>query len=179
MTEELNEMRHTAINSHANMATIGKCCDILARMGKSTEVNAFMPQYKVISTPIVDVAICYDSPYDDKSYNLVLRNAFHVPLMDNNLILPFMLNEAGIQVNDKPRIHTDDPMEDDHAIIFLETKFCILLSLWGISSYFHSIKTSPHILQNKQDVYILTPATSNPRSDAYVTNGDSVLEPLV
>ena len=125
---------------------------------------------------MIDAAIHYDSLYDGKSYILVQRNELYVPLMGSNLILPFMLREAGIQVNDKSKIHADDPTEDDHAIIFLETKFHILLSLWGIFSYFPSARPRVQDLQGEDDVYILKPATWNPHSDACTTNGDSMLD---
>ena len=53
-----------------------------------------------IEAPIVDAALQYDSPYDGKSYILVVTNALHVCSMCNNLPPPFMLQEAGITVND-------------------------------------------------------------------------------
>ena len=55
------------------------------------EVNPFTPAYKPIEAPIVDAALQYDSPYDGKSYILVVRNVLHIPLMCNNLLPPFML----------------------------------------------------------------------------------------
>ena len=55
--------------------------------------------------------------------------------MMNNLVLPFVLREAGIVVNDKAKIHTVDPTNDDHVIIFKETGFWIPLALWGDFSY--------------------------------------------
>ena len=62
---------------------------------------------------------------------MVLHNALYDPSMDHNLILPFMLREMGVTVNDVPKIHKEDPTVDDHAILFAETGFRITLSLWG------------------------------------------------
>ena len=53
-----------------------------------------------------------------RSYILVLRNALHVPSMKNNLIPPFVMREAGIKVNDTPKIQTSNPTEEDHSIYF-------------------------------------------------------------
>ena len=32
-----------------------------------------------------------------------------------------MMREAGIKLRDVPKIQVDDPMEDDHALVFPET----------------------------------------------------------
>eukprot|EP00957_Ditylum_brightwellii_P128393 9792090-Ditylum_brightwellii.AAC.1 len=56
---------------------------------------------------LVDAALKYDCPHQDKSYLLLVRNTLHVPSMDHNLIPPFMLREAGITVNDTPKIHKE------------------------------------------------------------------------
>ena len=41
-----------------------------------------------------------------KTYILTVRNALHVPSMEHNLIPPFIMREAGLVINDVPRIHT-------------------------------------------------------------------------
>ena len=56
--------------------------------------------------------------------------------MDNNLIPPFIMQEAGIQVKEIPKIHVENPSVEDQAIVFKETRFRIPLSLYGILSYF-------------------------------------------
>ena len=50
------------------------------------------------------------------------------------------------------------------------------LSVWGLFSYFPSIKPSIQDLQGEQDVYILTLATWNPHSDTYTSDEDSMLD---
>ena len=86
-----DEESRTELDSHAIMAVIGRHGYILAETGKMVEVNPFTPTNKPIEAPIVDAALQYDSPYDGKSYILVVRNALHVPSMCNNLLPPFML----------------------------------------------------------------------------------------
>ena len=73
------------------MAEIGKHAYMLAETGKTVEVNPFTPPYKPIKAPIVDAAMQYDSPYNGKSYILVVRNSLHVPSMCYMLLPPFML----------------------------------------------------------------------------------------
>ena len=173
---EIKEESRTKLDSHANMPVVGKHAYIIAETGKTVDVSPFTPDYKPLTVPLVDATIKYDNPYNGKSCILVLRNALHVPSMDNNLIPPFMLREMGVAVNDVPKIHKEDPTVDDHAITFLETGFRIPLSLWGIFSYFPTSKPTHDDLLNPNEVYILSPATWNPHSNAYSTNEESMLD---
>ena len=52
---------------------------------------------------LVDDVLMYDCPYSGKSYILVVQNAIYVPSMENNLNPPFMMREAGIVVNERPK----------------------------------------------------------------------------
>ena len=158
------------------MPVVRRNCYILSELGKCIDVSLFTLVYKALRAPMVDVAIQYDSPYDGKSHILVIQNALHVPSMANNLLPPFMLREAGVEVNDKAKIHTQDPMTDDHAILFSETGFKIPLSLSGIFSYFATMKPTNNMLQDPSKVYILTPARWDPHLDVYVHNEDNMLD---
>ena len=76
----------------------------------------------------------YECPYSGRRVALVIRDALHVKEMENNLIPPFIMREAGVQVREIPKIHVEDPSVDDHAIVFKETGFRIpYLSM----AYFH------------------------------------------
>ena len=173
---EMKEESRTELDSHANMPVVGKHAYIIAETGKKVDVPPFTPDYKPLTVPLVDATIKYDNPYNGKLCILVLHNALYVLLMDNNLIPPFMLREMGVTVNDVPKIHKEDPNVDDHAITFVETGFRIPLSLWGIFSYFPTSKPTHDDLLNPNEVYILSPATWNPHSDAYSTNEESMFD---
>ena len=103
-SNDSSAMSRTELDSHANMPVVGRHALVLSRSGQSVDVNPFTPDYLSMNVPIVDAAVKYDCPYDGKSYILILRNALHVPSMQNNLIPPFMMREAGLQVNDVPKI---------------------------------------------------------------------------
>ena len=166
----------TEIDSHANMQVVGNHSYIIAETGKKVDVSPSTPDYKPLTVPLVDATVKYDNPYNRETYILELRNALYVPSMDHNLIPPFMQRENGVTVNDVPKIHKDDPAVDDHAITFVETGFRIPLSLWGIFSYFTPSKPMHDDLLNPNQVYILSPATWNPHSDAYSANEESMLD---
>ena len=128
-------------------------------------MNTFTPDYDSMQISIVDAAVRYDCPYDGKTYIFVLRNALHIPSMKNNLIPPFVMREAGIRVNDTPKIQTSDPTEEDRLIYFPDNDFRILLSLWGEFSYFVTLNPSTERMMNVEDVYLLTPSKMNPHSN--------------
>ena len=176
MANEMKVESCTELDSHANMPVVGKHAYIIAETGKKVDVSPFMPDYQPLMVPLVDAMVRYKNPYSRKSYILVLWNALYVPLMENNLIPPFMLREMGVTMNDVPKTHKEDPTVDDHTITFMETGFRIPLSLWGIFSYFPTSKPTHDDLLNPTEVYILSPATWNPHSDAYSTNEESMLD---
>ena len=99
----------TEIDSHANMAVVGKNCFIFESSGKTCEVSAFSPSIGDISLLIVDAVIVYDCPHTFKSYLLMVCNALHVKKMSNNLIPLFLLQEAHLKVNECSKILVDTP----------------------------------------------------------------------
>ena len=86
-----------------------------------------------------------------------------------------MLQEPGITVIDKAKIHMTNLMAEDDAIIFPETEFRITMMLWRIS-YFPTMKLTVDALQAGNDVFILTPTTWNAHTDVHATNEDSMLD---
>lgn len=139
---EYGPLPRSELDSHANMVVLcdhsfvfdqvdGNTCDVLPfdpNIGKSTEV------------PIVDGCIAYNCPNTQRTYLLVFKNALHVPSMKHNLIPPFILREAGLVVNDTPKIHLQQPTQSDHAIIDPSSDLSITLQLHNIFSFFHSRK---------------------------------------
>ena len=166
----------TELDSHANMAVIGKYVYVQNETGDTVEVNPFTPEYKAITARVVDAAIRYDCPYEGQSYILIIRNVIHVPSMENNLIPPFLLREAGIIVNDKAKIHVADPTVDNHAVVFPTTGFRIRLMLWGVFSFFSSWMPTEDDMRAGHDEYVLTPERWNPHTDAYARNEDNIVD---
>lgn len=130
----------TKLDSHANMVVLGKHSFIFDYVnGRTCEVEPYNPSLgSTKSIPVVDAALAYDCPYQHRTYLLIIRNALHVPTMNNNLISPFILREAGLKVNDTPKIHVNNPDVLDHAIEFPEDNLRIPLQLWGVFSFFHT-----------------------------------------
>ena len=115
--EDMNESSRTELDSHANMPVIGRNAYILSKIGETVDVAPFTPDYKPISVELVDAALKYDCPYSGEVKILIIRRGLHVPSMTHNLLPPFMLREAGIQIDEVPKIHVTSPTEEHHAII--------------------------------------------------------------
>ena len=168
--EDVNGGYCTKLDSHANIPVLGQHSFILNDTGQTVEVNPFTPQYEAMTAKLVDGALLYDCPYSGKSYVLVVQNAIHIPSMDNNLIPPFMMREARIMVNEKAKIHTDNPKDSDHSIMFNSPGFLILLYIWGIFSYFSTRCPMREDLLAGHDVYILSSFKWDPHSEVYGQN---------
>ena len=170
------EPTRTDLDSHANMPVVGRNAYVISDTGRVVDVSPFTPDYKPLQLPIVDAAIQYDCPYNGVSHILVIRNALHVPSMRNNLIPPFIMREAGIQLRDTPKIQVSNPSEDDHSLYFPGDGFRIPLSLWGVFSYFPSSKPTASMLEHSDEIHLITPERWNPHDEAYAINEENMLD---
>ena len=176
--EEVNECR-TELDSHANMCVVGRNAYIVNHSEKTVDVSPFSTEYEAMkNVPIVDAILAYDDPYTDETYLLVLFNALYIPSMDHNLVTPFIMREAGVEVNDVPKIHVYDPTVEHHSIYFPDDKVRIPLSLWGIFSYFPTRKPTMPELREPERVLPLTPEGNkwDPHSDVYAKNEENMLD---
>ena len=108
----------TELDSHANMPVVGNHVLVLNHHDKQVDVSPFSPDYSSLTVEVVDAAIKYDCNYTGETYIFIICNALLVPSMGNNLIPPFMMREAGLVVNETPKIQVDDPSITDHSIYF-------------------------------------------------------------
>ena len=100
----------TELDSHANMVEIGSQGTIIHRTGRYADVNAFSSDVgKMSSVPIVDAAIAYDCPFSGRTILMVASNALYVDSMDHNLVPPFIMRKAGLEVDEQVKTHTLQP----------------------------------------------------------------------
>ena len=97
--------------------------------------------------------------------------------MEHNLIPPFLMREAGIEVNDTPKIHSENPQVEDHSVYFPLQEVRITLDLIGIFSYFATSKPSENDLDECERVMTLTPDGNwDPHTDVYSRNEINMLD---
>ena len=114
-------MSKTELDSHANMAVVGKHVMVIEDTGQTVEVKPFAEECQTLNdVHIVNALMKWENPINGKVHILMVKNALHVPSMDNNLIPPFLIREAGVKIKDVPKIHVDDPQVEDHNIYFVE-----------------------------------------------------------
>ena len=116
--------------------------------------------------PIIDAMLAYDCERTNQVYFLVLRNVLYIESMDDNLIPPFILREAGLTVHKRAKIHCEEGtvIEEDHTIQEFRTGLFITMQLKSIFSYFPTQKPNLDDLDDGIEV-MLTP--EGPSWDAY------------
>jgi hypothetical protein len=105
---------------------------------------------------------------------MIAGNVLHVPSIDHNLIVPFILRGASLICNDTPKIQCRNPTNDDHCIINTETGMQIKLELDGIFSIFKTRMPTANDLYDCTPV-VITPegSTWNPYRDMYQLNEEA------
>lgn len=133
---------------------LGKYAHFIASSRCMVKVQPFSPNYNVEMIEIVDASVLHECPFSENMVVFVIKDILHVIEMDNNLILPFIIREVGVQIEEVLKIHVDDLSVEDHAIVFKGTGFRIPLSLHGIFSSFPTTKPSVDDLNGINDVYL-------------------------
>ena len=117
------------------------------------------------------MVIAYDFPCSLETTLLVIWNSFHIPEINHNLISPFILREAGLQVYEMPKLHATESTQEHHSIYDAETKLCIHLKLKGILSYFPCRKLTHDETENWEEHILVfcTPNAEfwNPNNECY------------
>ena len=127
------------LDSHANMAVLGNQCTIIQRTGRYADVNSFASYVVLMArVPIVDAALEYDCPHSGRTFLLLSRNALFVESMYHNLVPPFIVREAGLEVDKLAKIHSETATKQHHLIYSKECDLRIALQLQGIFSVFNT-----------------------------------------
>ena len=173
-----NSVTWTYLDSHANMVCLGKYALIIEDTGKTVDVKPFTPDYNTLQkVPVVTGALITECAFTGGTQTFIFRNALSVPAMDRNLVPPFILREAGLIVNDTPKIHVKYPSVEDHTIFFPKYDVRIPLSLNGIFSCFPSSKPSIDDMDICDDIFLMIPkGTWNPHTDDYAQNEENILD---
>ena len=100
-----DNISRTDLDSHANMVVVGNVCLAVDwTNGKTCDALPFDPSIGTsISIPVVDAAYC---PFTHTTYSLMARNVMYLKTLKHNLIAPFLMREAGVIADDKPKIHS-------------------------------------------------------------------------
>ena len=102
-------------------------------------MNAFSSDIGTLSrVPIVDAAVAYYCPFSGRKILMVARNALYVETMDHNLVPPFIMREAGLEVDNWEKIHTPQPSKEHHSVYCRNIYLRIPLKIEGIFLVFET-----------------------------------------
>ena len=88
------------------MVVLGNNCNVVEHTERSVEFRPFSKDCDTQSlVPIAHAIVKCTCEVTDHVHCLMFMNALYVPSMNHNLIPPFIMREAGIIVNDVPKIH--------------------------------------------------------------------------
>ena len=154
---EPDAVAKTRLDSHAITPVVGYNSYVWRDTGKTVNVNGFTKALgQLSSVPIVDAMIVYECPYTGKSYLMMINNALYVGENPDNYISPFILREAGIEVDTTAKLHCKNPSIANHSMYFTEDDLRVHFNITGIVSYFMSRKPTPEEI-NELPVLYLTP----------------------
>ena len=127
------------------MCVLGNHCYLLTELetARTVSVGAFSESVGGLNkVPIVDAMLAYDCKRTNQVYLLIFRNVLYIENMDDNLIPPFILQEAGLTVRERAKIYCDEGTmtEEDHTIQEFKTGLFITIQLRSIFSYFPTRK---------------------------------------
>ena len=114
--------------------------------------------------------IAYDCPRTFKTYLLVCRNALYVESMEENLIPPFILREAGLIVNECPKQHRPNgcATDDDHTIQDPKSDLKIPMKIRSTFLYFDTRAPTEDDFDNGEPVLLTPEADSwDPYDESY------------
>ena len=157
---------------------VGYNAYIFRDTGKTVTVSGFSKATGTLNDiPIVDAMIHYECPFTSKEYLLLIYNALYVPVNEDNLLTPFLVREAGIQLNETPKIQMKEPSQDDHSLYVEEDDLRIHLQLAGIVSYFPSRKPTIEEIKTLPRIDLTPNAPSwNPYDTIYARQEECMLD---
>ena len=133
---------------------------------------------KIEQVPIVDAALAYNCLFQAKTYILIVRNALHVPDIAVNVLPPFIIREAGLQINECPKIQSSDPTVEVHSMYSDEADLRIHFDLKNTFSYFATGKPTNDEL-NSCDKLFVTPdyISWDPHNEHFSENEAKMMGP--
>ena len=156
---DMTKVTSTELDSHADSPVVGRYSKIIEDTGRKATVSGFTTDLgKPMTVPVVNAAVAYDCDITGKVHILVICNALYFKNMEENLIPPFMMRLAGIEVDECPKFLAKSPTEHNHSMFFAEADTRIPFQLEGIISYLPTrVPTARELDENTGSYLLLTP----------------------
>ena len=176
--DHINDCTH--LYSHYNMIVVCKHCLIIGHSNYKAHINYFSNELGALEDiPIVDAIILYEDLYITQIYFLVVRNTLYFESMTHNLISLFIMREAGLEVNDRAKIHCRNRTRDDHCLKDPRSGMYIRLNIEVILSVFDSRESTDDDLRRDDIISVeISPQGSywDPNSTHYSENEEALVD---
>ena len=162
-TARLEKVTATELDSHADSPVVGKYAKIIEDTGREVTVSGFTSALgKPLTVPVVNAAVAYDCEVSGETRILVICNALCLKEMEVNLVPPFMMRLAGIEVDECPKFLSKEPKESNQLMLFPHHDIRIPFRLEGIiSNILTRMPTDKELEENKDEYLMLTPNLQN------------------
>ena len=94
------------LDSHADSPVVGSEALIIRTHDRKVRVNVFTPVFGSTTVDVVDAAIAYECEFTGKVLIMIIRNVRHLKEMKHNLLSPFIMKLAGLEVNEQTKFMT-------------------------------------------------------------------------
>ena len=108
---------------------------IIRSHDKKVRVNGFTSALGSKTVDVVDAEILYECEFTGKMLTMIIRNGLHLKEMKHNLLSPFIMRLAGLEVNEQPKFMTRNPTNKNHSVYFKENDIRLPLAINGIVSF--------------------------------------------
>ena len=88
---------------------VGSKALIIRTHDRKVRVNGFTPALVSKTVDVVDAAVSYECELTGKVLIMVIRNVLHLREMKHNLLSPFIMRLAGLEVNEPTQVHNKEP----------------------------------------------------------------------
>lgn len=171
---------HSELDSHADSPVVGEDCVILEYTGKTVSVQGFTSELgKPLRVQVVNAAVAYDDEFTGQTHIMLIYNALYMPRMKCNLLPPFMLRLAGVEVDECAKFLAKSPKIENHSIYFPDVDLRVHLNLEGTVSYFPTRKPTQDEISEQSGAYLrLTPNIPewDPHSVVYREQEEAMLD---
>ena len=140
--ESGGESSSLELYSHAGSPVVGSEALIVRTHDRKVRVNGFTSELVSKTVDVVDAAVAYECEFTGKVLIMVIRNVLYIKEMKNNLLSPFIMRLAGLEVNYQPKFMTRNPTTKHHSVYFNENDIILPLAIKGIVSFLPTMKPS-------------------------------------
>ncbi len=101
----------TDLDSHANQCVLGSITLVVYNYEKPVNIFGYNPKGLVTRELCMIMGVlAYDCPNTGETFILIVNQAIHNPKLTHNLLSPIQMWLNDMEVNDKPKFFTDNPL---------------------------------------------------------------------